>query len=364
MPLLREITAVLEQIAPTRNAASWDNVGLLVGDTSQQVRSAMCTIDYTQAVADEARSLNCDLVIAYHPPIFQPVKRLRSGDLVYEAIRRGTAIYSPHTAFDAADGGTNDVLADVLGLENRTALKLNENKASECKLATFVPAEVVDRVAEAMFAAGAGRIGNYSSCSFRSAGTGTFFGEAGTQPAVGQSNRLETANEIRLETIVPLSKVSAVVAAMRKVHPYEEPAFDLNALHASPTGIGMGRVGTLPAPMQRSELISRLKKELGLNHVLVAGPSDGLAQRVAVCAGACGDLLDDAIAAKAEVYVTGEMRHHDALKASAAGLTVVCTLHSNSERISLKRLKQRVESALPELAVHLSQADRDPFAVC
>jgi dinuclear metal center YbgI/SA1388 family protein len=360
---LSDLVSVLEQIAPTRNAEAWDNVGLLVGDPRQSVSKVLLTIDYTGAVAEEGESLSCDAVIAYHPPIFQAIKRVVAGSLVFDAIVRGVAIYSPHTALDVAEGGTNDVLCDVLGLEDRQPLKVAETKASRCKLVTFVPQKELELVSTALFDAGAGQIGRYSSCSFRSTGTGTFFGEEGTSPTVGAAGRLEEAVEVRLETVVPLDRVGDVVRALRKSHPYEEPAFDLVQLAAPPEGLGMGRVGTFGEPVERAELLARLKRGLGIEHLLVAGPAEGVVTRAAVCAGACGDLLNDAIARKAEFYVTGEMRHHDALKAAAAGMTVVCTLHSNSERVTLKRLKQRLEEALPGLEVHLSAVDADPFAV-
>lgn len=360
---LRQVIEALEQIAPTRHAEAWDNVGLLAGDPQQEVSRAILMIDYTDEAAAERESLGCDLVIAYHPPIFSAIKRLTAGSLVFDAIRRGIAIYSPHTALDVAEGGTNDALCDMLGVARRFPLKLSEAKATQYKLATFVPEEALEKVSRALFDAGAGRIGNYSACSFQLKGTGTFFGEKGTNPAVGQSGKLERAPEIRLETVVPIAKVSAIVEALRQSHPYEEPAIDLNQLAAAPEGIGIGRVGEFDAPVERGQLLSRIKRGLELDYLLVAGPTEGAVQRVAACAGACGELLDDAIAQKAELYLTGEMRHHDAIKAARAGLTVVCTLHSNSERAALKRLKQRLADALPGLACHLSQRDRDPFQV-
>jgi putative NIF3 family GTP cyclohydrolase 1 type 2 len=150
---------------------------------------------------------------------------------------------------------------------------------------------------------------------------------------------------------------------MRSAHPYEEPAFDLQQLAAPPEGRGLGRIGTFEQPAERAVLVERVKRELGLSHVLVAGAIEGTARSAAVCAGACGDLLNDAIAQQADVYLTGEIRHHDALKAVRAGITVICTLHSNSERAVLKRLKRRLEDSLPQgLPVVLSRQDRDPFA--
>ena len=362
---LNELVCALDDIAPLRNAEAWDNVGLLAGDPQQPVSKAMLTIDYTEAAAEEAKAAGCDAVVAYHPPIFEAVKRLTAGSVVFDAIRRGVAIYSPHTALDVVAGGTNDMLADVLGLPaERSPLRLAETKASALKLVVFVPEKDADRVSAAMFNAGAGRIGAYTQCSFRTAGTGTFFGEEGkTNPTVGESGRLERAEELRVETVVPLSKVEAVIRALRKAHPYEEPAFDLNQLAAPPEGLVQGRVADFERPVAREELFERVKRGLGVRHVLVAGPETGPARRAAVCAGACGDLLNDAIAQRADFYLTGEMRHHDAIRAAGAGVTVVCVLHSNSERAMMRRLKDKLGERLPGFPCLVSAVDRDPFII-
>jgi dinuclear metal center YbgI/SA1388 family protein len=360
---LVELVDAMEQVAPTRFAENWDNVGLLCGDPAQGITRVLLTIDYTESVAREGQAAGCDAIIAYHPPIFTPIKRIDARGLLHDAVRRGVAIYSPHTALDVANGGTNDVLCDVLGLTQREPLRPAAVSATHYKLVTFVPAEHVERVSDALFAAGAGRIGRYSSCSFCTDGTGTFFGEAGSKPAVGHSGQLERTAEVRVETVVPIEKATEVIRALRAVHPYEEPAFDLNQLAGAPAGAGQGRVGSFDEPVERTKLFARIKQELALDHLLVAGPIEGMVSRAAVCAGACGDMLSDAIQGKADLYLTGEMRHHDALRAAAAGLTVICTLHSNSERITLARLKPRLEQMLPGVDFLLSQADRDPFAV-
>lgn len=359
---LKELIAILEEIAPTRHAELWDNVGLLVGDPRQEITGVMLAIDYTPQVAREAAERRCDVIIAYHPPIFHAIKRIPAESLIHDAIRRGVAIYSPHTALDVADGGTNDMLADILGLEDRAPLRLIQTQASQYKLVTFVPQKDVQRVSDALFEAGAGRIGDYSQCSFRSPGTGTFLGQEGTHPNIGQSGRLEETAEIRIETVMPIARLQQVLDALRRSHPYEEPAFDLVQLASPPEKLGQGRIGTMP-PTPRKKIFEKIKLGLEIDHLLVAGPTDGEVQRAAVCAGACGDLLDDAIAQKADLYLTGEMRHHDALKAVEAGVTVVCTLHSNSERAVLKRLAAQLTEKLPSLAIHLSRMDHDPFQV-
>lgn len=361
--LLRDVLLALDRIAPLRHAETWDNVGLIAGDPASDVTRALLAIDCTAAVLDEAARGGCELVVAYHPPVFEGLKSIPATGVIHRAIRDGIALYSPHTALDVAEGGTNDLLADVLGLGERAPLRLVPPREAACKLVTFVPEGAIDRVAHALFDAGAGVIGHYSECSFRSPGTGTFLGGEGTSPAAGEPGRPHRAPEIRLETVVPLARTEAVVAALRAAHPYEEPAFDLLRLVARPEGAGIGRTGTLDRPVPRLELIERARRGLGVSAVLVAGPTDGEATRVSVCAGAGRGLLNDALARKTDLFLTGELPHHDALRAAAAGMTVVCALHSNSERAALPRLKQRLEEALPGLAAQISVEDRDPFTL-
>jgi dinuclear metal center YbgI/SA1388 family protein len=357
-----DLARALEEVAPLAHAEDWDNVGLLAGDPEAPLTRALLTIDCTLAVVEEAQRGGCEAIVSYHPPIFGAMKRVTRGSVAFELVQRGIAAYSPHTALDAASGGTNDVLADAVGMTERAPLRPSAAKDADYKLVTFVPSEALHRVSEALWSAGAGRIGDYRSCSFRTRGTGTFFGADGANPAVGKAGRLETVDEVRLETVVPIGRAEDVVRALRASHPYEEPAFDLVRLARSGGPVGMGRIGTV-APIDRAALVTQVKARLGVGHVLVAGPASGEVTRVAVCAGSGGDLLDLAIRQGAEVVVTGEVRHHDALAAAARGVTVVCALHSNSERVALPGLAERLRGVLPGLGVALSAADRDPFVV-
>jgi dinuclear metal center YbgI/SA1388 family protein len=361
--LLRDLLQILDDIAPTRLAESWDNVGLLAGDPAQPITRALLAIDYTPQVAAEAAEQRCELVVAYHPPIFNALSRITAPSLIFDTIRHGMAIYSPHTALDVADGGTNDLLADVLGLRERQPLRLIEPKARAYKLVTFVPEADVDRVASALFDAGAGRIGHYTRCSFRSPGTGTFMGDESTNPTVGEKCVHEQAPELKIETICPIARLADVLAALRASHPYEEPAFDLVQLAAPPEKLGQGRIGTI-TPMPLDELIRRIKRELGLTHLLVAKANESAPITRAAClAGAGREHVKDAMAQKAQIYLTGEIPHHDALAAAAAGVTVIATLHSNSERAVLKRLGEKLSAVAPDVSFQLSAADRDPFQV-
>jgi len=365
-----DLVRALEEAAPRAMAEEWDNVGLLTGDPNAPVTRVMLAIDCTREVVDEAARLACQAIVAYHPPIFRPMTRVTHGSIAYELVRRDIAVYSPHTALDAAVGGTNDVLADALGMDaTRAPIRASAATDAAYKLVTFVPSDALARVSDALFEAGAGRIGDYRACSFRSNGTGTFFGEAGTTPAVGRAGQMETVDEVRLETLVPIARVGDAVRALRASHPYEEPAFDLVKLAAAPSGNeseggkrGMGRIGEI-APIDRAALVARVKERLAIDRVLVAGPTSGAVTRIAVCAGSAGDLLDAAMKLGAQAIVTGEVRHHDALRVAASGVTVICALHSNSERIALPPLAKRLRAALDGVDIVLSAVDRDPFVI-
>lgn len=363
---LSEFIAAIESFAPTSLAEPWDNVGLLAGDRSQAVARAMLTIDYTPDVADEARQAGCDLIVSYHPPIFEGHKRITADGataLVFDAIRRGVAIYSPHTALDVAEGGTNDVLGDAIALTHRRPLRLRDARATHHKVIVYVPTDAGDRVADAMFDAGAGGIGRYSRCSFRGEGVGTFQGDETTNPAIGSAGTFERVAETRLEMLAPIATLDRVLAAMKAAHPYEEVAFDLLPLVPTAAPVGIGRIGTLPSAITLEMVTNLLKRSLGVDRLLIAGDPNAMISTVAVCAGAGGELLKDAIAAKADLYLTGEIRHHDALRANRAGMNVICALHSNSERATLAVLAKRLGERLPGVAFSISQQDRDPFQI-
>jgi dinuclear metal center YbgI/SA1388 family protein len=358
---LGDLLGTLDSVAPLRFAEGWDNVGLLAGDRGAAMERVLLTIDLTLPVVEEAQALRCDLVIAYHPPIFEGLKRIDARSPVGQALRHGIALYSPHTALDAALGGTNDVLADMAGLLSRAPLRPVRPVTEGYKLVTFVPEEHLNAVARAVWDAGGGRIGDYGQCSFRHPGEGTFHGDEGANPAVGEAGRLETVKEVRLEILVPEARISGALAALRAAHPYEEPAVDFFPTNrVEPAPIGMGRIGPV-APVDRSSFVGQMKEKLGVSHVLVAGPLEGVVRKVALAAGAAGDLLQAALRQGADVLVTGEVRHHDALAAAAAGMTVVCARHSCSERRALLPYRDRLAERAPQVSFFLSEVDADPF---
>ena len=254
MARVSDLVAAFEHIAPVALAEPWDNVGLVIGDARAPLTRVLLAVDLSPDVIDEAVAHGCDAVVAYHPPIFAPHKRLGPTDLAYHAVRAGLAVYSPHTALDVAEGGTNDALCDVLGLFDRRPLKPR-----------------------------------------------------------------------------------------------------------GPEGPGLGRIGRLPVRSPARAIVDLVKVKLRLRFVLAAGPLDREVETVAVCAGAGGSLVDDASREGAELYLVGELGHHDALRAARVGLTALCTLHSHTERLALPALAARLRQLLPGVEAEVSTRDRDPF---
>lgn len=361
-----DIAAVIEKMVPLELAQEWDNVGLLIGDPQSRVRNILLTIDVTKEVLAEAKKQKSDLIISYHPVIWDGLKKITVADgteIVYELIRSGMAVFSIHTALDAAIGGVNDALAEIVGIADGKPIGDYVESPGRCdyKLVVFVPVESVQKVSEAVFAAGAGVIGNYRQCSFRAEGTGTFLPQEKAKPAIGRKGRLENVQEIRLETVVPAEKLDSVIAAMKETHTYETPAFDVFKLYHRQEKSGLGRIGKLAKPLRVEQIVQGIKKHTGAKTVGIVGDDKRLVEMAAVCAGSCGKIINSVIAAKAELYVTGELKHHHALAAQQAGLTCICLSHSVSERFILKKLARQLQEQIKQVTIKISKKDVDPF---
>jgi dinuclear metal center YbgI/SA1388 family protein len=363
---VRDIAAVVERIAPLGLAQDWDNVGLLLGDPEREIRNVLLAIDVTKDVVAEAGKLGTELILSYHPIIWDGLKRVVADgptSAVYELIRSGIAVFSIHTALDAAVGGVNDGLAEILGIHEAKPIGDYVDYAPEAryKLVVFVPVEALAAVANAVFAAGAGGIGHYRNCGFHAEGTGTFLPLEGAKPDIGRRGRFEEVREHRFESIVPVEKLEAVVEAVKKTHPYETPAFDIYPLFDYASRFGLGRIGPLAEPLRVEQIIERIKRRTEAKAVGLVGRKKRLVRKAAVCAGTCGAIINPVIAADADLYLTGELKHHHALAAQEAGLTCICLSHTVSERFILKRLAARVRELTEGLTIKISKKDADPF---
>lgn len=371
-----DLVSALGRIAPLSLAESWDNVGLILGDpTAALAGPALLTIDLSEAVADEAVRRKAGAVVAYHPPIFSPVKRLTASTPIGRSLLRlagsGVAVYSPHTALDAAEGGVADWLLSLVcpNADGRRAIAPHGRRGGggdEFKVTVFVPTEppdVIDRVRGAMSAAGAGIIGAYSSCSFAVPGVGTFLAGEGANPSVGEVGGLEYVTELRLEMVCASRALAPALDAMRREHPYEEPAFDVIRLEPRPDWrVGAGRIAAPGESLTAQAAALRLKKALpGTASVQLAQAADKPITRVAAVPGSGGSLAPEAIALGCDLFITGEMKHHEVLACVNAGCSVLLGGHTETERGYLPQLAHRLTEAGQGIAAQVSQADVSPL---
>ncbi len=357
---------MLEKYAPPFLAEEWDNIGLQVGDPNQRISGILMTLDLNDAVLKEAESLGVEMVVVHHTPFFKAQKDLRVdrpvGRLLAGLVKRDMAMYAAHTNLDVVCGGVNDVLAEALGLKEISVLETNWEQ-NFFKLVVFVPREHTDRVAKSILEAGAGYIGSYADCSFRTTGIGTFRPLTGTNPFIGKPGELERVEEDRLETIVPEERKEEVIQAMLEAHPYEEVAYDLYPLVNRGEKAGLGRVGRLPAPMSLLELACLVKTRLHIDNLRYCGDKDLLIEKVAVCGGSGISLYRRAAACGAQVIITADVKYHEAQEVLECGMVLIDAGHFATERPVMDSLAGYLTDNLTNegVRVHVSQINTDPF---
>ncbi len=364
MTTVAEVADWMGRFAPLNLAEDWDNVGLLLGDRASVIENVMTCLTVTPESASEAIEAQVGLIVSHHPVLFRPTQKLTTDRpetaMLWQLARANVAIYSPHTAFDNAEDGINAGLARRLGLVD--VVDLRPSKAiSEFKVIVFVPASERENVMNAAFSAGAGRIGNYDECSFSTGGYGTFYGKENASPTIGKAGQRERGREWKLEMVCPGSRIDRVLTAIRSAHSYEEPAIDVIPLRERATGLGIGRVGRLPAEMPLDQFAQHVKTSLKCGPVGVVGDSSKLIRKVAIGCGAGDDFVKDATLSGADVLLTGEARFHKALEAESSGIAMVLAGHFATERPGVEDLAMRIAEAFASLNVWASRSECDPI---
>ncbi len=358
---IADIIQVLERLAPPTYQESYDNAGLLTGSSDWQCTGVICTLDATEPVIAEAIENGCNLVVAHHPIIFSGLKKITGKGYVektiIKAIKNDIAIYAIHTNLDNIIEGVNCRIADQLGLINRTVLVNKQNLLK--KLVVFIPEAATEKVKDALFAAGAGQISQYSECSFTSGGTGTFKAGDGTNPYVGGIGKRHHESENRTEVIFPAHLQQSVIKAMIAAHPYEEVAYDIIALDNSQNNIGSGLIGELPAAVSETEMLNILKEKFGLKVVRHTPLTGKKVKTVAFCGGAGSFLIKKAISAKAEIFITGDVKYHEFFDAEDK-LVIADIGHWESEQFTIDLLLDVLVSKFPTFAVQKSKVQTNP----
>ena len=361
MPTIKQITKYLEDFAPRVYQESYDNSGLIVGDFSMEVTGVIVSLDAVESIVDEAIAKGCNMIVAHHPIVFKGLKKLNGRNYVertvIKAIKNDIAIYAIHTNLDNVAGGVNFKIAEKLELENVKVL--SPKKQNQMKLTVFVPKENTQTVLEALGKAGAGKIGNYEYCSFRTEGTGTFKGNEETNPAVGEKERLEEVLEDRVEVIFPAYLEDRVMQALRQAHPYEEIAYYLHALENTNSQVGSGAIGNLPKSLSGEEFLRFLKDKMALQcirHTELLGKE---IKKVAVCGGTGSFLLPKAMGKGADVFITADYKYHEFFDADRQ-IVIVDIGHYESEKYTSELLRDYLKPKFEGLPILITESNTNP----
>ena len=359
--ILSEITSFLNSEIPLALQESYDNCGLLIGDSSSEITGALVCLDLTEGVMDEAIKKNCNLVISHHPLIFSGIKSLTGRNdterLVIRAISNKIAVYALHTNLDNHYQGVNRLLCEKLGIENAVILKPASDTLR--KLVTFCPPAHADKVREAIFETGAGHIGNYDSCSFNAPGNGTFRALPGADPFAGEPGKLHTEPELRIETIFPAYLENAVIAALKKTHPYEEVAFDIYPLTNVHQRIGAGMTGNLPEAVDAEEFLHKVKEILSIGCIRHTALKNKKIKKIAICGGSGSFLIKDAISCGADIYMTGDIKYHDFFIPENK-MILADIGHYESEQFTKELIYTLLKKKFTTFALFISETNTNP----
>ena len=343
-----EIIKYLEQWAPKETAWERDNVGLQVGSGERDIKNIFLCLDVTPSAVDEAVRKSCNLMISHHPLFFNPLKRISTdtdprSKVIEKLIKNDITLYSAHTNLDYTRDGVSFRLARQLGLKDIDFLI--RLKANQVKLAVFIPEDSLEKVSDAIFDAGGGMIGEYSNCSFRVPGKGTFKGSDKTNPASGTKEVFETVNEIRLEVIVDSWKLKNVLSAMLKVHPYEEPAYDIYPLKNENMNHGIGAAGMLDKPMDAEEFLLYVSDKLKVRNFRYTGGGKKKIKKAAVCGGSGSEYIKDAVKAGADAFITADVKYHTFQEAED-DILLIDAGHYETEIFAMDEVREKLEPLL------------------
>lgn len=356
---------------PFELSESWDNCGLQVGSRLRPLYGILCCLDFSLPIITEARDAGANFIFSHHPLLFKPLKRLDldlfPGNLLQQAVGAGITLYSAHTNLDSVAGGVNDHLAKLLGVTDCSPLVPHFKELY--KLVTFVPVAEVDRVGNALFAAGAGRLGEgrYSECSFRSPGVGSFRPAPGSAPRVGEIGRINMVDEVRLETVLDRDRLADVSEVLRQVHPYEVPAYDLYPMQLPDEDCGPGRIGDLDNDSILAEFADFVKLQLGTSSLrLIGGKPGRKVKRIALCGGSGFSFYKQAQIAGADLFITGDIKYHEAREVvDQGGIPILDAGHFATERPVLEVCAAWCRDFLSDysvtIPVTISHLEREPW---
>jgi len=359
---ISKLISILNGIAPFFLQESYDNSGIQFGDLDADVDKVLLSLDLTDKIVDEAIQNNADVILSHHPILFSPAKNItrQSTPVLFKAITSKINLIAMHTNFDLAENGLNDYIGKLLKIKKFGPIQRSLEKVY--KLAVYVPCDYADKVRDAIFNAGAGKIGNYNETSFNLQGNGTFKPLKGTHPFIGEIDKRENVKEIKVETVVTERNLKRVVSAMKEVHPYEEPAYDIYEIKGD-LASGIGMIGEV----EKQELIhfaEFVKTKLNAKYVRLVKAKDTSIKRIALCTGSGASLLNKVSSMEVDLYITGDITYHTALSAQELGLNVLDVEHFDTEKFFVDAMYKRlVEDGVPAEVLIKSKRMRSPYRI-
>lgn len=359
---VKEITDILEKLAPLARAEDFDNVGLLVGDATTEVSGVLVTLDTLENVVEEAIATNCNLIVSFHPIIFGGLKKLTGSNYVertvIKAIQNGIAIYSVHTALDNVQEGVNGKICEVLGIMHPQILI--PKKGTIEKLVTYVPKKDAAALRTSLFEAGAGNIGKYSDCSFSVSGTGSFKAGEKANPVKGEIGKLHYEEEVQINVVYPKLNRSKILRTLFKTHPYEEVAYELVALQNTEKTIGMGMVGQLDTPMEEKEFLRHVKQKMNVSVIRHSQLLSQKIDKIAVLGGSGAFAIEAAKASGAQLFITADIKYHEFYKAESK-LVIADIGHYETEQFTKNLLVDYLTKKIPNFAIRLAESKTNPI---
>ncbi|BDS13837.1 Nif3-like dinuclear metal center hexameric protein [Aureispira anguillae] len=360
---IKNIITYIESIAPPSFQESYDNAGLIVGDSNKEVTGVLIALDTIEAVIDEAIAKQCNLVIAHHPIVFGGLKRFTGSNyverVIIKAIQHDIAIYAAHTNLDNVyKNGVNSKIAEKIGLINTRILA--PKKGLLKKIYTFVPKHATQQVEQALFEAGAGNLGNYSECSFSVEGKGAFKGNEQSNPTLGNVGERHYEKEDKVEVIFPAHLEAKVIRALLAAHPYEEVAYDIVALGNQYKEIGAGLIGELKTPMEPMAFLKMLKQRMKTDCVRYTALCKKEIKSVALCGGAGSFLLKNATRAQADLFITGDYKYHQFFDAENR-IIIADIGHYESEQFTIELFYELLTQKFRNFAVHCTEINTNPI---
>jgi dinuclear metal center YbgI/SA1388 family protein len=360
--IIKELTDFLESRAPKALQEGYDNAGLITGNAADKITGVLISLDITEAVIEEAIEKGSNLIVAHHPIIFKAIKRLTGDDYVQrciiKAVKNNVALYAAHTNMDNVTGGVNSKIARLVGLKNTEILSPQKGRLR--KLVTFVPGEQLEDVREALFAAGAGHIGNYDKCSYNLEGNGTFRAGENTNPFAGKKGEFHTEPEVRTETVYPDYYEGSVIRALHNAHPYEEPAYDIYSLENEHKQIGAGIIGDLPYEEPALDFLLKIKKIFAAGCIKHTKLNGQTVKKIAICGGAGSFLLPTAKASKADMFISADFKYHEFFDADD-DIIIADIGHYESEQFTKNLFYELITKNFSNFACSISAINTNPI---